>query len=321
MAQVIDGYSHFMPTSFAEALYRAHPTQELKLLSGLDYFGDLERRVRVLDKFGIDKQILTLARPTIWMGVPAKIVHQLTPLANDLIAEAARRFPDRFIPIGSLFIPDEESLPEFDRCVNDLGTPGIQIVANVDGRPLDSPEFEAFFHKANERRVPVWIHPQLWKEWSPEFCLDKIFGWLFDTTLALSRLVFSGMMERYPELRIIAHHMGAMIPHFSNRAEAFYGNRKIYPNANFKTLPKPPAEYFKRFYGDTVLEGAVNAFECGYSFFGPDHIIFATDYPFGPREGEAEVEGALHQIRSVELSETEKEKMLGGNLQRLLDRQ
>ncbi len=320
MGQVIDGFSHFMPKTFAEALYKAFPTNELRLLAGLDYFGDIEKRVRVLDKFKIDKQVLTLARPTIWMGVPKEIISKMTPPANDVIAEASRRFPDRFVPIGSLFFPGKDFLPEFDRCIDDLGMPGIQIFGNIDGRPLDDPEFRAFFEKANKTRVPVWIHPQLWKDWSPEFCLDKIFGWLFDTTLALSRLVFSGIMEEYPDLRIIAHHMGAMIPHFSNRAEAFYENRKIYPDAKFKTLPKAPSEYFKRFYGDTVLEGAVNAFECGYSFFGPDHMIFATDYPFGPREGEAEMEGSLHQVRSVDLPQAEKEKILGGNLQRLIER-
>jgi aminocarboxymuconate-semialdehyde decarboxylase len=211
-------------------------------------------------------------------------------------------------------------MPEFDRCVEDLEMGGIQILSNVRGKALDDLEFRPFFEKANSTRTPVWVHPELMQEWSPEFSLDKIFGWLLDTSLALSRLVFTGMMEIYPDLKIITHHMGAMIPHFSERIKGFYDARKVFPRAKFPDLPKDPLEYFKKFYGDSVLNGSLHAFECGYKFFGPEQIVFATDYPFGPGKGQIWMEGTLRQIELADLPKTEKDQILGGNLQRLLEK-
>jgi aminocarboxymuconate-semialdehyde decarboxylase len=201
--------------------------------------------------------------------------------------------------------------------MEDLGMAGMQIFANVDGKNIDEPEFRAFFKKANDSDTPVWIHPQLWKEWSTKYVLDKIFGWIFDTSLAMSRLVFSGIMEECPKLKIITHHMGAMVPHFSERIKGFH-NAGIFPRAGFAPLSKDPLEYFKRFYADTVLNGSVHAFECGYKFFGPDQIIFATDYPFGPEKGEAWMEATLRQVKEANLPEAEKDQIFADNLMGLI---
>jgi len=317
MGTIIDGFSHIMPKPFAEALYKVHPTDELRELASFGYFGDVENRVRVLDKFKIDKQILTIARPSIWLDLPRGVISKMTLLANDTVADAARRFPERFIPIGTLPVPSEAFMPEFDRCIEDLGMAGIQIFANVEGKNLDEPEFRPFFKKANDTGTPVWMHPQLWKEWPIDFVLDKIFGWVFDTSIAMSRLVFSGIMEENPLLKIVTHHMGAMVPHFSERIKGFY-EAGIFPRVKFASLSKDPLEYFKKFYADTVLNGSVHAFECGYKFFGPDQIIFGTDYPFGPEKGETWMEGAIHQIKTLDLPHNEKDKILGGNLERIL---
>lgn len=320
MGLIIDGFSHILPKSFAEELGQAHPTNELMELAALKHFGEVENRVRVLDKYKIDKQVLTIARPSIWINVPKDIVLEMTRVANDAVSKAARQFPDRFLPVGTLPIPSEEFIPEFDRCIGELGMVGIQIFSNVGGRALDDSGFRPFFENAHNSRTPVWIHPQLLYGWSPEFCLDKIFGWLYETSLALSRLVFSGIMDEYPDLKIISHHMGAMVPHFSERIKGFYEASDMFPRAKFTSLPKNPLEYFKKFYGDSVLNGAVHAFECGYKFFGPEHIIFATDYPFGPGKGETWMDGALHQIAATDLSQIEKDQILGGNLQKLIER-
>jgi predicted TIM-barrel fold metal-dependent hydrolase len=319
MGLIIDGFSHILPKTFAEDLSQAHPTEELRELASFGYFGEVENRVRLLDKYSIDRQVLTLARPSIWLKLPKDIVMRMTQSANDAVAEIAKQFPDRFIPVGTLPVPSEDSISEFDRCVEDLGMAGIQIFANVDGKTLDDPEFRVFFEKADKTGVPVWIHPQLWKEWSTDFVLDKIFGWLFDTSLAMSRLVFSGIMEQYPNLKLITHHMGAMIPHFSERIKGFY-EAGIFPRVKFAPLSKDPLEYFRRFYADTVLNGSVHAFACGFKFFGPDQIVFATDYPFGPEKGETWLKGALHQIDAADLAPPERDKILGANLKALIER-
>ena len=320
MGIVIDSFSHFLPKTFAEELSKTYPTDELQGLTGLAYFGDLENRVRVLDKFKIDRQVLTLARPNIWINMPKDIALKMTRSANDALTKATKQFPDRFIAVGTLPMLSNEFSSEFDRCIEELVMAGIQIFTNIEGKPPDDPEFRWFFSKANRVRIPVWIHPQVRNEWPQEFALDKILGWPFDTSLVMSRLVFSGIMEEYPQLRIITHHMGGMIPYFSERIKGAYEGREMFIQAGFVSLPKDPLEYFRRFYGDTVLNGSVPAFECGYKFFGPEHILFATDYPFGPKKGERWIEGALYQIMATHLLQTEKDQILGGNLQRLIER-
>jgi len=320
MGIVIDGFSHILPKGFADKLSQAYPTDESRELSGLTYFSDMENRVRILDRYKIDRQVLTLARPNIWLNMPLDLALKMTRVANDSLAKATKQFPDRFISVGTLPILSEEFMPEFDRCVEELGMAGIQIFSNIGGKYLDDPEFQTFFAKANTTRTPIWIHPQVWDGWSQEFALDKLLGWPFDTSWALCRLVFSGMMENYSDLRIITHHMGGMIPHFSGRIQGGYKGKEMFPRAGFIDLPKDPIESFKRFYGDTVLNGAVHAFECGYKFFGPERLIFATDYPFGPEKGEYWIKVALNDIMAVELPKEEKDQIMGGNLIRLLEK-
>lgn len=319
MALKIDGFGHVMPKSVCDALLKLYPSQEAKELSVLTYFGDMENRVRVLDKHHIDKQVLTLARPPIWINMPANVVLEMTKRANDGVAEVAALYPDRFIAVGTLPLPTEEYLDEFDRCIKDLGMAGIQILSNINGKNLDDPAFRPFFAKANQTNTPIWLHPQLHAEWSQQYLLDKIFGWPYDTTLAMCRLVFSGIMEQFENLNIVVHHMGALVPHFSERIKGFYDARGIFPRANFAPLKKDPLEYFRRFYGDAVLNGAVHAFECGYKFFGPEHIVFATDYPFGPKQGEEWMAGAVHQVETVTLPQQEKDLIWSGNLLRIIN--
>jgi aminocarboxymuconate-semialdehyde decarboxylase len=320
MGIVIDAFSHILPKSFAEDLILAHPTHELKEAAGLGYIGEMENRVKVLDKFKIDKQVLTLARPNIWINMPEETALKMARRANDAFAQTNKQFPDRFIPVGTLPMLSEKFMSEFDRCIDDLGFVGIQVFSNMGGRYLDDPEFRWFFSKANTAKIPVWIHPQVHADWTEEYGINKVLGWLFDTSVALYRLVFSGVMNEYPELRIITHHMGGMIPHFSERIKWSYAGHHLFPHGKFISLPKDPLEYFQRFYGDTVLNGSVHAFECGYKFFGPKHIVFGTDYPWGPDKGERFIDGALHQIRSAQIPQAEKEQILGGNLQELLKR-
>ncbi|HVN25032.1 MAG TPA: amidohydrolase family protein [Syntrophorhabdales bacterium] len=321
MALVIDGFAHVMPKAFAEALAQVYPTDELRKLTQHSYFGDMENRVRVMDKFRLDKQVLTLARPSIFIGIAPDAVPEMTRQANDAVAAVANQFPDRFIAVGTLPIPSEDYLNEFDRCVNELGMAGIQILTNVEGKRLHAPEFRPFFAHANATKTPIWIHPQLVAGWSDEFALDKIFGWLYETSITLAQLVFSGIMEDYPDLRIIPHHMGAMVPHNSGRLKGFYEARDLYPGTGFVTLPREPLEYFRRFYGDTMLCGTVHAFESGYKFFGPEHIIMATDYPFGPKQGEQWIKETLDQIDAIGLPPAEKDLILSGNLLRLIRRE
>jgi aminocarboxymuconate-semialdehyde decarboxylase len=138
-----------------------------------------------------------------------------------------------------------------------------------------------------------------------------IYGWPFDTTQAIHRLIFSGTLEKYPSLKIVTHHLGAMLPFFDRRLEIESLDIPV-------KLPKPLSEYFKMIYGDTSIEGSVSALTCGYSFFGPDRIVFGTDYPFGPETGELRVRVNLNAIKSMDISEVDRTKILEGNAKKIL---
>lgn len=319
MTEVIDCFGHIMPQSVYDELRETHPTEAIAAHDE-PYFYDVEQRLADMDEFDIDKQVLTLASPPSWLGVDPEDALPVVRHANDEICRIAEEHPDRFIPVGTLPFLSGAYLDEFDRCINDLGMAGIQIFSNIDGRPLDADEYEPFYEAVASEGVPLWMHPQLaeYGVTGESTFYAKVFGWLLDTSVALSRLVFSGVMDRYPDLRLIAHHMCAMIPHFSARIKTFYQAREFYPHADWADLSEPVEEYFKRFYGDTVLNGSVSALQCGYEFFGAEHMLYGSDYPYGPDHGRKWL-GDTESVRQMDVTEAELDQILGGNLQSLIE--
>jgi predicted TIM-barrel fold metal-dependent hydrolase len=168
-----------------------------------------------------------------------------------------------------------------------------------------------------ENDLPILLHPTHWESY-PLVDMDKgwrmmmVFGWPFDTTQAVWRLIFGGVIDRYPSLKIIAHHLGAMLPFFARRVEQ-NANRFLRDK-----LTKPISEYWNNIYGDTAVDGTVAAYPCGYAFFGPDRTIFGTDYPFGPEEGEDFIRTNLAGVRSMDIPTADMNKILSENAKRLL---
>jgi len=317
---LIDAFAHVMPVPFAKKISASYPTKQLEELLAFPYFGDMENRVRVLDKYHIDKQIINIARPDIWKHLPDELLPEMVRSANDTVAEAAAKYPDRFYAVGTLPVPTEEFLPEFDRCINELGMVGIQVFSNVNGRYLDEDDFRPFFEYANKTKTPIWLHPQLRDEWSTDYVLNKSLGWPYDTSVAMCRLAFSGMMEELPDLTIITHHMGGVVPYYEARIEGFWKARNLFPSYKWVEMKRNPLEYLKRFYADTVLNGGLSANECGLKFFDLSHVVFATDYPFGPGQGETWIDVIEKQVDALELSAEEKEAICSKNILRIIER-
>jgi len=326
----IDIFNHIFPKIFYDKMMQVNPDLEDigKRAREVPVIYDLDARFKVMDMFDDYAQVICLASPPIELLAGPDVTPDLAKAANDGMAEYVAKYPDRFPGfIASLPMNNPPAcVEEIDRSIKDLKAVGVQVFTNVNGAPLDLPELKPLFERMNEHDLPIWIHPARTAKFPDYLTEDKseyeiwwTFGWPYETSVAMARLVFGGYFDAYPNLKIITHHMGAMIPHFSERIKGFH-NAGIFPRANFAPLPKDPLEYFKRFYADTVLNGSVHAFECGYKFFGPDQIIFATDYPFGPEKGEAWMEGALHQVREVSLPQAEKDKIFGDNLMRLIER-
>ncbi len=186
------------------------------------------------------------------------------------------------------------ALDEMDRAINQLGARGIQIISSVAGRPLDDPEFFPVFERiANHHDRPVWMHParpasraDYPGEPKSKYEIWQVLGWPFETSVAMARMVFSGLLEKLPKLRIITHHCGGMIPYFAG--------------------------------GDTVLGGAAAPLACGIAFFGIDKIVFASDCPFDPEGGPMFIREGIRSIEELGLPEGDKRKIYFGNAQRLL---
>jgi predicted TIM-barrel fold metal-dependent hydrolase len=220
------------------------------------------------------------------------------------------------------------------RAIEKLGARGIQIFTNVNGRPLDDPEFAPIFEKMHSYDLPIWMHPtrpashaDYPTETSSKFDIWWVFGWPYETSAAMARMVFSGFFDRWPNLKIITHHLGAMAPFLEARIRLGLeqlGTREAaephYPKivADMKAKGRSPVDYFKMFYADTAINGWAPGIKLGTEFFGCDHVMFGTDCPFDPEGGPLFIREIIKAIDSLQFSEEERDKLYHGNGERLL---
>jgi len=322
MPEIIDGYTHVLTEDFFEALTDEFGFQGL---SGRpEFLWQHDQRLQDMADYGVDRQVVTLALPTMFQGMDHDLALDITRFANDEIRRLADAH-EEFIPVGTIPKVSEAFVAEFERCVDDLDMAGVQIFSNVDGKPLDAPEFRPLFERAEATDTPLWMHPQLWEwyEWADEYMGHRLFGWPFDTSLALSRLVFGGVMEAYPDLKLISHHGGGMVPFYAERIAMFHRQRKAYPqnyqsfHENAADLSRPAEEYFAKFYADTAVSGSTPAIECASSFFG-SNLVFGTDYPFSPENGRECVRMGIEAVERMDADEETKADVFAGNLRALL---
>jgi predicted TIM-barrel fold metal-dependent hydrolase len=253
-------------------------------------------------------------------------------LANDGMAGLVARHPDRFPGfIASLPMNDPEGLlKEAKRAVTDLKAVGVQIFSNVLGRPLDRPETMPLFDLMAELDRPLWLHPARGADF-PDYKSETkshyeiwwTFGWPYETSVAMAHLVFAGLFDRLPSVKIITHHLGGMIPYFEGRVGPGWdqlGSRTsdVDYTLLLKQLKKRPLEYFHMFYGDTAVFGSQAATICGLKFFGADHVLFGSDSPFDPEKGSAYIRWTIDIINGLPITEEERHAIFEGNARRLL---
>jgi len=290
-------------------------------------FVDIALRLEMLDRNGIDLQVVTPGHHLDSNLLPGDVPGQvaMARAINDNMARLMEDSKGRLLAGGSIPLVgfEQGGRQEMERALKTLGLKAISIPTNLRGKPPDLPEFESFWAQAAEMNVPVYIHPndpvgQSDRNYEAEYDMLHNFGWPFETVLILSRLVFSGIMERYPTLRVVSHHLGGgMIPFFWGRINETYA-----PENQQKTighvLPKPLFDYFSRFYYDTAVGGSGPAIRCAYDVFGVDQLIFATDAPWGPGTGESRLANYPKVIKSLGFSEADNRKIFEGNARRVL---
>lgn len=280
---------------------------------------DPASRLALMEKYGVDMQALTQTAPVL-VGLSPEDSAEVCRMSNDDNYALCKAYPGKFVNICFFSLLDmKKALNELDRAMNELDCRGVTLGSNQAGKGLDFEEFYPFYEKIVEYDLPIFIHPVQWQGYPLVDAYEGwrnmlVLGWPFDTTQAAWRLVLSGTIDRFPQLKVVLHHYGAMLPFFSRRIE-----QNIRMNLKDRLKEgKDITEYWKNFYGDTALDGAVASYPVGYAFFGPDRTVFGTDYPFGAEDGEDFYRENIKGVKAMNLPPAEMEKVMGGNAMKLL---
>jgi aminocarboxymuconate-semialdehyde decarboxylase len=317
----IDFHSHIVDRQYLDELITtlslsAEPTPDGKTLYRHrghtvawireDMF-DIGARLRDMDAKRIDVRVMSLSTPNVYLW-PAEQQVSVARRINDAMARICVAHPDRFMGLASLPMRNvDAALAELDRAIGELGMKGIVIGSNIDGLQLDDPSFERIWARIDELRLPVFEHPMFPKEESglEGFELPLRLGFIFDTTLSATRLIYSGVFERYPNFPYVMAHTGGALAMVMERLDNGY---RLFPDCR-KYISRLPSEFAKKLYYDTTSFGSA-ALQFAINSVGVEHLLFGTDDPF--------INADTTHVENLPLNADDKNKILGGTARRLL---
>ncbi|MFM1814759.1 MAG: hypothetical protein RLZ98_1454 [Pseudomonadota bacterium] len=332
----IDAFNHFFPKRFFDRMVALPAGQKDlgKRMMGIPALYDLDLRNEIVDSFNSAEQqyaqVICLGMPAIDRLVSPEDGPELARIGNDGLAEICAKDPQRYPGYAaSLAMHNpKEAAREAERVLA-AGANAIQIHTNIDGAAIDGEDLWPLYEVIEKSGRPILLHPARTRE-MPDFRKEEkskyeicsVLGWPYETGVALSRLVFSGIMDKYPDLKVISHHLGGIIPYFEGRIGHSFdqlGARTSDENYGdiLKNLKRRPFDYFKGFYGDTALAGARGPTICGLSFFGADNVLFASDCPFDPEKGKGYIRATIAVIESLDLTAEERAKICHLNAEKM----
>jgi aminocarboxymuconate-semialdehyde decarboxylase len=333
----IDSFCHILPREYADRLFALDNVATVANIRtrvmGVPSLVDLDVRFAQMDEFHEYRQIINIAAPPVEDVGSVALSRQLARIGNEGLAELTRQHPDRFagftacVPLNDV----DAAIEELHYACGSLGACGVQIYTHVGGHPLDEDRFEPFWAELARLERIVQVHPCRNASW-PDYPSEErsryeiwwVFGWEYDLSAFMSRMVFSGVLERYPQLKFLIHHGGSMIPHFAGRVgpgwDQLGARTPEHQRADVTGYPltRRPIDYFKMFYADTALFGARNAIECALDFFGVDHMLFGSDSPFDPEKGPGYIRATIANLDELELSDADRAAIYEGNVRRLV---
>ncbi|RMF87883.1 MAG: amidohydrolase [Nitrospinota bacterium] len=321
----IDFHNHFFPPEYLTALADGNTRVIVKqddqgnplLFYAGDYnilvpgHRDIEYRLRELDRCGVDMQVLSMTTPGVHIEEPGRGV-ELARIVNDAFARIMQRYPDRFVALAALPLQDPAaSVKELERAVQELGLRGATLFTNINGQPLKMPDFWPLYEKAAELDVPLFFHPTspVGVEAMEDFRLTALVGFPLDTTLAVARLVFQGVLEKLPSLKLVISHLGGAIPYLAERIDRGY---EAYTECR-EHISAPPSHYFSHLYLDTVAFHP-NSLLFALEFVGREQLLLGSDYPHQI----GDLPRAVRVIEELSVPQETKEKILGQNAAALL---
>ncbi|MDP3732106.1 MAG: amidohydrolase family protein [Candidatus Omnitrophota bacterium] len=301
--KIIDSHSHWLPE---EIITNAHFFSKA--------WGDIEAQIKVMDEAGIDKAVLTY--PTSDAHLKLGSFSKVSRIYNDNVTKIIKRYPEKLI--GAAVLPIDNSLDmvdELKRMTQELGFKAISLASSYNGVYLDDKRFLPVYKIAQQDNVPIFVHSQIVNPIGYERVQDPLLTpvaeYVFDTTMCIGKLLMADILRDYPALKFIFAYFGGVITHLEHRFDATY---QMLRGINFvKDLKGKPTDYLKNIYVDTSGDIKKTNFLSALELLGPKHILWGSDWP-----AKKDVTGAIHAVRDLDISELDKEDILGGNLEEML---
>ena len=306
---IIDTHFHAFPKRYLELV----PEQSRNDVRGVGFHAfDHQEYLDVMDRYGVDVGVLSNTGGRIEQGGDRPRAREHCRIINDAFAEAHAKHPKRFKACARLPMVDmDDCARELERCMKDLGMHGVILSTNLAGKYLDEPEFKPFWETMAASGKPLFLHPAnapCQANWNKYSVHQKIL-WPTDSTLAITRIVYNGVFDRYPDLKLIASHLGGMILLYPDRLNWREGNIEC---------KEEPEFYFKKFYYDTAGPIRAPFIKLVYDMVGPEQILFGADYPHG-RGGrdDQSYPMTLEAMKELNIPDADKEKIYYKNAQKL----
>ena len=316
----IDIHAHIIDRRYVDELVRDLALEPEKTASGQTLYRrngytflwerpdmyDIDARLRKMDSQGVDMRVLSLSTPNVYEWRGARQV-EMARYMNDATAALVRSHPDRFAGLGSLPLDDiEASLAELDRITGELELAGVMIGSNICGLPVNDGRFEPVWAKIDALRLPVFEHPMFPPHTGKEeFEMPLRIGFVFDTTAAAARLIYSGVFERYPHFPYILAHTGGALLMVLERLDNGY---RLFPDCRAH-ISRLPSTYAAELYYDTC-SFFCPALKMAHELVGAEHLLWGSDDPF--------LGADTAHVDALPIPAADKAKILGGNAARLL---
>jgi len=275
---------------------------------------DIERRLKDMDDTLVDVQVLSATPQTYYYDQEASVGVVLSKIQNEQMAKHVKDQPDRFMAIATLPMQaPEQAAAELRRAITELGMRGAMIGSNIEGMNLDHPSLEVFWKTAEELDAFIFIHPAhvAGADRLKDYYLRNFIGNPLDTTIAAACLVFGGVLEKYPNLNVVLAHGGGFVPYQTGRWIHGWHERQPEPQVKLK---KSPEEFIAKLRYDTILH-AKPQLESLVGWVGPERVLLGSDYPY-----DMAMMDLVRHVKSLNLSDSAKDIMLGGEAEKLLAR-
>jgi aminocarboxymuconate-semialdehyde decarboxylase len=330
-ARRIDAHTHFSSLKVLDALEKAEgkPFVLGRMYRGKPALTDAAARLAILDRNEVDMHVLV---PVPWLEAFPRVVRdrtlapQFARMMNDEIAAVVAAHPTRFKGVAILASVDPDAMiAELRRAVKELGFVGAYLPVGPTAKRVDHPDFEALYAAIVDLDVMLWLHPSrpplpdYVDEQTSKYQLWQQMGWPYDTTAAMYRIVFSGVFERHPGIRIITHHHGGIVPYYAGGMTGSWAGSEEEGTQVSDKVARPYLDHFKKFYCDTACKDFVpKVLELALDFFGPGRMLFGSDTPFGAGDGQSFTGAALRSIAAMAIAPDVRATILSGNAQRIL---